>query len=45
MLERKHQAGGRNGGMSVFINFEAGHLEIGNFIDESAILRAQEEMF
>ena len=45
VLERKHQAGGGDGGMSIFINFEAGHLEIGNFINESAILCAHEEMF
>jgi len=31
--------------MSVFINFQTGHLEIGNFIDESAILRAKGDMF
>ena len=34
VLERKHQAGGGDGGMSIFINFEAGHLEIGNFISD-----------
>jgi len=45
VLERKHQAGGGDGGMSIFINFEAGHLEIGSFINESAILCAHQEMF
>jgi len=45
VLQRKHQAGGGDGGMSIFINFEAGHLEIGNFINESAILCAHQEMF
>ena len=31
--------------MSIFINFEAGSLEIGSLIDESAILCAQGDMF
>jgi hypothetical protein len=31
--------------MSVFVDFEAGHLEIGSLIDESAILCAQGNMF
>ena len=44
-LERKYQAGGGHSGMSVFVDFEAGHLEIGSLIDEPAILCAQEEMF
>ena len=44
-LERKHQSGGRHSGMSVFVDFEAGHLEVGSLIDEPAILCAQEEMF
>jgi hypothetical protein len=30
--------------MSIFINFEAGHLEIWNFIDEARILCAQGNM-
>jgi hypothetical protein len=30
--------------MSIFINFEAGHLEIWNFIDEAPILCAQGNM-
>ena len=40
-LERKYQAGGGHSGMSVFVDFEAGHLEVGSLIDESAILCAQ----
>ena len=44
-LERKYQAGGGHSGMSVFVDFEAGHLEIGSLIDESAILCAQGNMF
>ena len=44
-LERKYQAGGGHSGMSVFVDFEAGRLEIGSLIDEPAILCAQEEMF
>src|SRR5208282_2055590 len=31
--------------MSVFVDLEAGHLEIGNLVDESAILCAQGDMF
>src|ERR1700687_25624 len=31
--------------MSVFVDLEAGHLEIGSLIDESAILCAQGDMF
>src|SRR5208283_407348 len=31
--------------MSVLVDLEAGHLEIGNLIDESAILCAQGDMF
>ena len=31
--------------MSVFVDFEAGHLEVGSLIDEPAILCAHEEMF
>ena len=31
--------------MCVFVDFEAGHLEVGSLIEESAILCAQEEMF
>ena len=29
-LKRKYQAGGRHGGMSVFVDLEAGQLEIGS---------------
>jgi hypothetical protein len=31
--------------MSVLVDLEAGHLEIGNLVDESAILSAQGDMF
>src|SRR5271166_2668388 len=31
--------------MSVFVDFEAGHLEVGSLIDEPAILCAQGDMF
>jgi hypothetical protein len=44
-LERNYQAGGRHGGMSLFVDLEAGHLEIGSLIDESAILCSQGDMF
>src|SRR5579859_1491829 len=44
-LERKHQSGGRHCGMSVFVEFEAGHLEIGSLVNKSAILCAQSDMF
>ncbi len=45
MLEREYQAGGGHGGMSVLVDFETGHLEIGNLVDESAILCAEGDMF
>jgi len=45
VLKRKYEAEGGHGGVSVFVEFEAGHLEVGSLIDEPAILRAQEEMF
>ena len=39
-LKCKYQSRGRHGGMSVLVDLEAGHLEIGDLIDESAILCA-----
>jgi hypothetical protein len=44
-LKRKYQASGRHGRMSVLVDLEAGHLEIGNLVDKATILRAHEEMF
>jgi len=31
--------------MSVLVDLEARHLEIGNLVDKATILRAHEEMF